>query len=230
MAGIPALALQKAILRVVDGTPGFLRVKFNPTKYSVSRSARWNQPATTGAENSPPSQYTGQAEPMSLDMTLFFDELESADNDVMGDVNKLLNWTKPDPMNLRQQRPQPPLLTLEWGGNPALDGFKGYLSNVSAEYSMFRVDGRAIRATCTIKLQQQVEEPAGTNPTSGSLESTGSHLLIEGETLQSIAYAEYGEASYWRGVAAFNDIDDPTRLRVGIRLLLPTAEEAARLS
>lgn len=229
MAGIPSLALQKAILRVVDGTPGFLRVKFNPTEYSVARTARWNQPQTTGAENSPAAQYTGP-EPMSLDMTLFFDEFESADADVMGDVNKLLTWTKPDPMNLRQNRPQPPLLTLEWGDNPALHGFKGYLSTVSAKYSMFRIDGRAIRATCTIKLQEQIDRPAGQNPTSGSLDSIGSHVLIEGESLHSIAHAQFGIAAYWRGLAAFNDIDDPLRLKAGRRLLIPSAEEAARLS
>jgi hypothetical protein len=55
MAGVPGQALTKAILRVVDGTPGFLRVKFNPTEYSVARNARWNQPQTTGAGNSPRS-------------------------------------------------------------------------------------------------------------------------------------------------------------------------------
>lgn len=228
---MPGPALQKATLRVVPGggTPGFLRVKFNPTEYSLSRSAKWNQPPTTGAESGPAAQYTGP-EPMSLDMTLFFDEFESASNDVMGDVNTLLNWTKPDPQNVRQNRPQPPLLTLEWGGNPALIGFKGYLSNVSAKYSMFRPDGRAIRATASIKLQQQFDQEGGQNPTSGSLDSIGSHMLIEGESLHSIAYSEYGVPAYWRGIAAFNDIDDPQRLRPGIRLLLPTAEEAARLS
>lgn len=230
MAGMPALALQKAILRVVDGTPGFLLFKFNPTEYSLTRSAKWNQPATTGAQNAPPAQYTGPGEPMSIDMTLFFDEFESADKDVMGDVNKLLTWTKPDPLNVRQNKAQPPLLTLEWGGNPALDGFKGYLSSVNAKYSMFRVDGRAIRATATIKLQEQFDQPAGQNPTSGSLESTGSHILIEGESLHSVAHAEYGIAAYWRGLAVFNDIDDPLRLRAGRRLLIPSPEEAARLS
>ena len=55
-------------------------------------------------------------------------------------------------------------------------------------------------------------------------------MLIEGESLHSIAYAEYGLASYWRALAAFNGIDDPMRLRPGVRILLPTAEEAANLA
>ncbi len=67
--------------------------------------------------------------------------------------------------------------------------------------------------------------PGRQNPTSGSENVRQSHLLIAGDTLASVAYAEYGDPSAWRAVARFNGIDDPLRCRPGMRLLLPSPEE-----
>jgi nucleoid-associated protein YgaU len=68
------------------------------------------------------------------------------------------------------------------------------------------------------------------NPTSGALHTRRSHVLREGDSLHSVAYAEYGDPTLWRGLAAFNGIDDPLRVRAGQSLLIPTAAEAARMS
>ena len=53
------------------------------------------------------------------------------------------------------------------------------------------------------------------------------HRLVAGETLASVAYAEYGDPTQWRPLAAYNGIDDPMRLRPGATLMLPTPEELA---
>jgi nucleoid-associated protein YgaU len=52
-------------------------------------------------------------------------------------------------------------------------------------------------------------------------------LIAQGDTLQSIANREYGKPGLWRGLAAFNEIDDPLRLQLGSHILLPSMEEAA---
>ena len=79
--------------------------------------------------------------------------------------------------------------------------------------------------TVTIKGEQEV--PAGPNPTSHGIDTRRVHL-IEGDTLQSVAYAELGRATYWRAIADLNGIDDPLRLRPGTAILIPTAADAAR--
>ena len=156
---------------------------------------------------------------------------EELAGDVSPDVKKLLDWTKPTDMSIKKKKPQPPILQFDWGGNPAIDEFKGYLESVTATYTMFNKSGKPIRAKCSISLKSVTKlGKKAQNPSSGSLESRRSHMLIQGESLHSIAYAEYGLASYWRALAAFNNIDDPMRLRPGSRILLPTAEEAASLS
>jgi nucleoid-associated protein YgaU len=40
---------------------------------------------------------------------------------------------------------------------------------------------------------------------------------------------EYGDPTLWRRLAIYNGIDDPLRLRSGLRIFIPTAAEAARL-
>jgi hypothetical protein len=51
-------------------------------------------------------------------------------------------------------------------------------------------------------------------------------VLREGETLETIASEEYGDVALWRGIAAFNDIEDPMRVEAGLSLLIPPLAEA----
>ena len=51
--------------------------------------------------------------------------------------------------------------------------------------------------------------------------------MIDGDTLASVAFAEYGDATMWRPLAAYNRIDDPLRCGSGTTLLLPSPEHLA---
>jgi phage protein U len=234
MAGVPVpgLSLQKAKLKVVEGGSGELEFQFNPSKYTMTRSASWTHAPKSHGITDTAAQYVGESSPAEIKIDdILFDAYEQPNGDVSPKVKQLLDWTKPTPDSITKKKPQPPILQFDWGGNPALDEFKGYLESVSASYTMFNKTGKPIRAKCSVSLKSVTKlGKKATNPTSGALESRRTHLLIEGESLHSIAYAEYGLARYWRGLAAFNDIDDPLRLRPGTRLLLPTAEEAASLA
>ena len=234
MAGVPvpSLSMARAKLKVVQGGSGELEFQFNPTKYSVTRSASWTHAPKSAGITDTAAQYVGESSPAEIKIDdVLFDAFEKKIGDVSPDVKKLLDWTKPTADSITKKKPQPPILAFDLGGNPAIDEFKGYLESVTATYTMFNKSGKPIRAKCSISLKSVTKlGKKSQNPTSGALESRRSHLLVEGESLHSIAYAEYGLASYWRALAAFNEIDDPMRLRPGSRILLPTAEEAANLS
>jgi hypothetical protein len=163
-------------------------------------------------------------------MEIFFDAYEDLFGDVSDDVKTLFEWLKPTKSSLSKNLPCPPILAFEWGSNKILVDFKGYLKHVSAKYTMFRADGTPIRATASISLEEVPNEAASQNPTSGSLNSRRSHVLRDGDSLQSVAYREYGAAAMWRGLALFNGIDDPLRLTPGTSLLIPSSSEAARLA
>ncbi len=41
------------------------------------------------------------------------------------------------------------------------------------------------------------------------------HRTVAGDTLASLACAEYGDPTHWRALAAYNAVDDPMRLPTG---------------
>ena len=228
---ISGTTLPKASLTVVEGTarPTFLKFRYNPSEYSVSKSARWSRTAAQGAESAGPAEFTG-SDPTTISMEIFLDAFEEQGGDVSGDIRTLLSWTQPTETSRRQKRGRPPLLRFVWGKNLVLQSFTGFLKSVQAKYTMFRVDGTPVRATANITLEEYDAGTQGQNPTSGSREGRRAHVVTEGETLQSIAYEEYGQPALWRGLAVFNDIDDPLRVSPGSELLIPTTPEAVRLA
>ena len=228
--GLPSLALEKARLVVVRGRPSKRELKFklNPESFTVTKTAQWTESKkNTKEEGAQPTYQT--TTPATLQMDLLFDAYSELFGDVTGDVKTLLDWTKPCPPLIKNVM-NPPLLQLEWGDSKALRGFRGYLSNVTAKYTMFRMNGTPIRAECTVTLTELPKRIRKQNPTSGAQSSLRTHVLIEGETLQSLAYLEYGSPEQWRALAAFNGIDDPLRLTPGMRILIPEPREAARLA
>ena len=72
---------------------------------------------------------------------------------------------------------------------------------------------------------QQVEEDGTypkTNPTSYA-EVQKVHVVVPGETIDAIAFQEYGDSTLWKLIADHNELDDPLRLRPGQRLAIPAA-------
>lgn len=220
----------KARLQEAEGSKS-LEFKFNPTEYSVSKSATWSTtPATKGTKAGSTPHYVG-SNPQTIGLKLFFDDWEALAGDVTKDVQQLLDWCTPTEKSIRDKKSQPPVLKFTWGSNSHLIDKKYYLSSVNATYTMFRRDGTPVRATADIKLNEvPTDNPDGQNPTSGSIQTRRTHEISQGDSLQSIANREYGRPSLWRGIARFNDLDDPIRLKLETRLLLPSLEEAAELS
>jgi nucleoid-associated protein YgaU len=224
-------ALQKAMLRVVDGDTKTLQLAFmyNPAELTTAKSANWNRPQQKGAGSAGKPQFTG-AGPQTVQMEIWFDAWDVADADVTGSVKTLFEWTKPTPTSITKKLPRPPVLGFEWGSNQILADLKFFLKTVNAKYVLFKPDGTPVRASATISLEEVPEDPPKQNPSSGTRESRRSHLMNAGDSLHSVAWREYGDASLWRGIAAFNEIDDPLRVAAGTRILVPTADEARRLA
>lgn len=224
------LNLQKAGLRVVAGQARTSKLTFsyNPSEMTTSKSATWNRPTTNAADDATDPQFAG-VQPQAVQMEIFFDAYEDLFGDVSDDVKTLFEWTKPTSTSAKKRQHNPPILSFEWGSNKVLADFRGYLETVSAKYTMFRADGTPIRATASITLKEIPVDKPRQNPTSGSLNSRRSHVLRDGDSLQSVAYREYGDPAMWRSLAVFNGIDDPLRLIAGSSILIPSAGEAARL-
>ncbi|MQA85094.1 MAG: LysM peptidoglycan-binding domain-containing protein [Streptosporangiales bacterium] len=232
------MSLQKAYLSFIEpkegGKPGGpttvngnsrLEFTFNPKEYTIKRSAEWERKGTAGAKQSSPPEFKSSG-PRQLDLEIFLDATDSTQGDVTKDVETLFACVSPLDKAIASDKPKPPFVLFGWGQQVT---FTAYVKTVSAKYTLFRPDGVPIRAVCTVNLEEMPNPEAKQNPTSGGLATVRGHTVMTGDSLASIAYQEYGDATMWRAIARANDIDDPLRLRPGTRLLVPQAREAAAL-
>ncbi len=201
---------------------------FNPTTISFGKTARYGRSPNQGGSSDPPVQYQG-TEATSLKLQILLDAMEKQPaGSVLPEVEKLLAWTSLSD-GVTGKGASPPELQFTWGAltiNRA-NTFVGHLEQVQVTYELFAKDGRPLRAHVDLTLKSAAQEQTGTNPTSGAERSRRSHVLRLGDSLQSVAYAVYGEAAAWRSIASANNIDDPLRLPPGRELLLPDPAELA---
>src|SRR5690606_20354701 len=112
---------------------------------------------------------------------------------------------------------RPPKVKVEWAGDIFSGGFEGVVESVKVRYTMFLPTGVPCRAVATVGLKQAAGVSAGGN----SPDIAKERVVKRGETLQSIAEAEYRNAGEWRRIADANNIDDPLNLEPGAKLLIP---------
>jgi nucleoid-associated protein YgaU len=197
--------------------------KFNPKEYSVQKSASWERKPAKGAKKTSMGEFKG-AEPRTLNVEVFLDASDDKGNVTSGskgvaeDVELLFSCLVPHPDTLGSKHPLPPFVRFGWGSKVLLTGT---VKSVNAKYTLFREDGTPIRATATLALEELPGEVGGQNPTSGALAATRGVTVVEGDSLASVAYCEYGDPTMWRLVAEANGIDDPMRVKPGRHLLLP---------
>lgn len=215
---------QRAKLKGSDGQS--LDFAINPNKVSLVCSPKYREvkrsPKSAPKSKLPPkskggdlghgkNEYVGTT-PATLTMDFHLNSSMHYRKGVAGELQKLQAWTRP----VAGSWPKP--VDFTWGKFPA---FHGFVERLSIDITLFNSKGAPSRAKVSLVLK---EEPAGRsrqNPTSGGVGEHRTHLLVDGETLQSVAHHEYGGAALWRPLAAANGIDDPLRVASGTRLLLP---------
>jgi Contractile injection system tube protein len=220
--------IQRAVLSGTDGAD--LDCQFNPSTVQITKTSHWNAQPTRGSANTPRPQFVGTGPEVLTAQLLFddFDNLGGRDTTVPKAMKTLFGWTCVPDQAYQGGTPQPPIVTFQWGSGIT---FTGFLQQVQAQYTMFAPsDGTPLRAIATITLHSIPSVPTGTNPTSGGISGRRSAMLEDCDGLAAIAYREYGDPALWRGIAIANGIEDPTRVPVGTRLLVPPRTQAAQLS
>jgi hypothetical protein len=196
-----------------------VKFQFNPNKLALSKSVEWRRkPARMAGQASLP-EFVGSG-PRSLSLDVFLDATAEHDNSVEERVEKLMIACVPTKASLRKKKPASPWVRFEWGTAKSVS-FDGVLSSLSVDYSLFDVDGKPLRATCSLAIEEAGTGTPGQNPTSGSREARRTHRVVAGDSLPQLAWREYGDATAWRVIAEANDIDDPMVLVPGMELLVP---------
>ncbi len=214
--------------RLEIDTLGEIQCYFNPSEYSISKSNEWSYDKVTGT-SFPPAKFGGGA-PRELSLSLLLDVSLLKEGTVRDTTDKLFKMMEvPGGAGAGGSKSVPPFVTFHWGKETT---FKSVCTQLTVAYKLFRPNGDPIRADVKMTLKQA--EPAstassnganrGTNPTTRANAGHGVHVVKDGDTLPSISYKAYGDATRWRLIAEANGVDNPLHLRRGSSLSLPALE------
>jgi hypothetical protein len=212
------MALEKLKIRV-ETSPGQFQQEitalFNPNQIEISKATHWRE-APAAQRDVPAFQHT-YAEPSLLDMNLFFDTYESG-TDVREHTSQIFHLMT---VEKHGSMHRPPVCRLMWGRAGIL--FQGVLQTLSQRFTLFTEDGLPVRAmlACSFKEWRSDEEEAQRQDKQ-SADVAKTHVLRRGDTLSSIAMAEYRDPGLWRPIARANGIVDLFDLPYGRALIIPT--------
>ncbi|MFF2324779.1 MULTISPECIES: LysM peptidoglycan-binding domain-containing protein [unclassified Streptomyces] len=200
-----------------------LTLQFNPAKLSLSKNTEWRRTPSRMAEQSALPEFVGSG-PRALSLEVFLDATATHDDSVEKAVEQLMTACVPTLGSLARKTPASPWVRFDWGTSTTTS-FDGVLSSLSVSYTLFDIDGKPLRATCSLSIEEATVDRPGQNPTSGSREARRSHRVVAGDSLPLLAWREYGDATAWRTIAHANDIDDPMQLIPGSELVVPGLED-----
>ncbi|RKT55327.1 LysM peptidoglycan-binding domain-containing protein [Saccharothrix australiensis] len=230
----PGASLVKARLVIMEpparvgAKPGArmstVQFQFNPGTLALAKSVEWRRSPSRMAGQTSMPEFVGSG-PRTLSVDVFLDATATHDNSVEAGVEKLMVACVPTKKSIQKKTPASPWVRFEWGTAKSVS-FDGVLSSLSVAYSLFDVDGKPLRATCSLSIEEAGHDTPGQNPTSGSREARRTHRVVAGDSLPQLAWREYGDATAWRVIAEANGIDDPLVLVPGAELLLPGVEGA----
>lgn len=210
--------LTKAYLKLESGQQ--IDCWFNPAEYTISKSNRWTVEPVVG-QGLPTAQFGG-GDAQKLGLDLLFDDSDRDGGDVREITNSLFAAMAVDQAYASGKNSgRPPMIEFGWG---ATTTFKAVVDSLSVQYLLFRPNGTPVRAKATISMLQ-AEPSVGKgpqNPTTRGVAGLRTHVVRDGDNIQGIAHAAYGDPTLWRRIAEANGIDDPLRLPRGTVLSIPT--------
>lgn len=230
------MALVPAVIEIVDreaiditrGLLPIIPVQFNPTEYSLNKSAQIAEIAIPGLD-SPIQQFIrGQSE--KLTMELFFDTTKEGGTGVAAIDVRLRTGPIYQLVKVQPKTHAPPRVRFHWG--PPLNqiglgglSFKGIVESVQQKFDLFNPLGIPLRATLNVTfreyktLEEQLKELNLQSP-----DHTKRRLVKRGDTLSQIATEEYDNPDKWRIIAEHNNIANPRRLVPGTTLEIPPVD------
>lgn len=124
---------------------------YNPSKIKITKSVPWNRHGNAGSD-AEMLEFTC-AKNRTLSLELFFDGHELGVDVDRTWIEPLLGLTLAGKRAAKKGNTltRPPFVIVTWG---RFAPFKGVIESIEVEYSMFRRDGTAVRATATVSITE----------------------------------------------------------------------------
>ncbi|MEC4811802.1 MAG: LysM peptidoglycan-binding domain-containing protein [Scytonema sp. PMC 1069.18] len=202
-----------------------IEVLFNPTTYAITKSVNWTPPQDANGKsiksqnylNAPTLSFSGGGS-RQLSLDLFFDVTESRSQDVREETNKIVALTRIEPI---KPTPRPPTCEVSWGNAPPNSDFPfvGVVSSLTQKFTLFRRDGKPVRAELNVVFLELLDAEADQRQTDPEMTT---RVVRLGDTLSSIAAEVYQDPTNWRMIAEANGLDNPRDLKIGTSLSIPS--------
>jgi len=233
--GIPGLgqtggALEKLTIQYEQGRPrqftGAIVALFNPSEFTLTQEVTWAAKESATAGRGYRLSFKGDSyRPATLQLTLFFDTYA-------GETGRSLPGAAPahtsvtiyteqvaNLIRIDKDLHRPPICKLLWG---KLHLFRGVLTTLTQQFTLFQADGTPVRATLTCAFQQfRSIELTFKALDLHSVDVPKTRTVRRGDTLSSIAAEEYHDPTLWRTIAAANGLHNPRALTPGQILRIP---------
>ncbi len=217
-------ALTKATIELygeLGVSVGTIPCMFNPSQYEINKQVTYNTLSALGSEGGMKQFIKCNA--ATLTLTLFFDSLmlasgngttqELAAPPVTTYTAQLVNAT-----NIHGPFHAPPRAAFIWGNL----NFTGVITSLKQTFTMFDPFGKPIRAKIDLTIESTRSELMFRQASPfESPDRTKSRKVVEGMTLWSLAYQEYGDCEKWREIAKANHLLSPLDIRPGQLLKVP---------
>jgi nucleoid-associated protein YgaU len=203
-----------------------ISVLFNPNSYSITKSVTWTatpssneQNAQTERKKNAPALTFGGGGSRQLTLELFFDVTEPIDDQEVADVrektDRIVELTR-----IERDLGRPPACEVFWGSAPTGSDFPftGVVNQLTQRFTLFRSDGRPVRANLTVSFTEFLDPEEDQRQTDPEFTT---RLVKRGDSLSNISAEVYRDPTLWRVIAEANVLDDPRRLPIGLRLDIP---------
>lgn len=209
---MPSLA--KAQIEVKHTGEKF-QVQFNPEEYTLNKDNNIASQEIPGLSG-PLLQFV-HGNMQTLEMELLFDTYDTPNvqkRDVRQETNKIVRL-----MDIDSQLHAPPVLRVSWASLQ----FDCVLARASQKFIMFLEDGTPVRARLTVTFNRFIEpEREAKEVNRQTADYSKVHVVVQGETLSSIAAKIYDNPQMWRPIAIVNNIDNPRAIAIGQSLRIPS--------
>lgn len=212
----------------------YVEFSFNPSSYTIKSTPVYKTVQKLGKDSTSSVFLSGASRELSA--TLYFDSMgevgasslpglglqsleamESQAKPVTDKTKKLMAT-----VSVEGEQHKPPQVIFSWGNL----NFKGVITSLTEEYTMFNKDGKPIRAKVSINIREDSDEAlARMSSPFESPDRTKSRVAVEGMSLWLLAYEEYDDCEKWRRIAQANHIMNPLDLKPGQIIRIPALEE-----
>lgn len=198
---------------------GTFEVQINPASLKHEKGLKYSGGETTGTQIS--AQNFDKAKSSNLNFEFILDEtgiLPLKKNRLNSSLDKVINHLEKIVYTINGETHRPNYLIVSWGSFL----FKGQLSSLNYDYTLFRPDGSPLRVKANISIEGYMD-PLTERKKAGlkSPDLTRIITIAAGENIPLLCMRIYGDASYCTDIAKINNLTGFRDIKPGTELVFP---------